>query len=285
MTKKEKLQNDIINKISKTLTIGNRSPRTIDNYKSCINRFMHYYQNKNLKKITENEIIEYLRINFLNKNNTPQTYNLNLFAIKYMYSVYFNKHFNKDLLPTAKIDKIIPYIISKDTFLKIINNENNTKHKCWLLLGYCSGLRVSEIASIKIQDIQSNIHKLKVYGKGRKERYTILPDITIKYLRKYYKEQNLTKKKGFLFEGLSNKEHINCKSITNYFTSLKNKYNLPNEVTTHTLRHSFASNFIKSGGDPFILKSLLGHKTMTTTSMYVHIANNYDDLIGVKNDQ
>lgn len=283
MKKREKLEKDIIKKISETLTIGNRSQRTIDNYKSSINRFINYYQNKNLKKITESDIINYLKIEILDKNKTPQTYNANLFAIKYMYSVYFNKKFNDDLLPVAKLDKTLPYIVSKEIFLKIINNENNIKHKCILLLAYCSGLRVSEIATIKIQDIQSSIHKLKVYGKGKKERYTILPDITIKYLRLYYKEQKMKKKKGYLFEGISNKEHINSKSISNYFTSLKDKYDLSDEITAHTFRHSFATNFIKAGGEPFVLKTLLGHKTMTTTSMYVHLADNYDNLIGDSN--
>lgn len=283
MKKREKLEKDIIKKISETLTIGNRSQRTINNYKSSINRFINYYQNKNLKKITESDIIDYLKIEILDKNKTPQTYNANLFAIKYMYSVYFNKKFNDDLLHVAKLDKTLPYIVSKEIFLKIINNENNTKHKCILLLAYCSGLRVSEIATIKIQDIQSSIHKLKVYGKGKKERYTILPNITIKYLRLYYKEQKMKKKKGYLFEGISNKEHINSKSISNYFTSLKDKYDLSDEITAHTFRHSFATNFIKAGGEPFVLKTLLGHKTMTTTSMYVHLADNYDNLIGNSN--
>lgn len=87
------------------------------------------------------------------------------------------------MLPHAKLTKKLPTTIDKKTFLKILNEEQNLKHKCWLLLGYCSGLRIEEVASVKIKDINSKEHELKVLGKRKKERLTILPDITIKYLR------------------------------------------------------------------------------------------------------
>lgn len=127
------------------------------------------------------------------------------------------------------------------------------------MLGYCSRLRVDEIAKIEIKNINSKEHKLKVLGKGNKERYTVLPDFTIKYLRQYiivycYKRYNLkTTRTGYLFEGNNGANHISSKTITNYFTSIKQKYNLPEDITFHCLRHSFASNFIKAGGNPFVL--------------------------------
>lgn len=74
------------------------------------------------------------------------------------------------------LTKIIPTTIDKETFIKILNEEKNLKHKCWLLLAYCSGLRAEEVASIKLKDINVKEHKLKVLGKRKKERFTILPD-------------------------------------------------------------------------------------------------------------
>lgn len=132
------------------------------------------------------------------------------------------------MLPRAKLTKKIPITLEKQTFLKILNEEKNLRHKCWLLLAYCSGLRAEEIATVEIKNINAKEHKLKVLGKRKKERYTFLPDITITYLRHYYKSEYGYKgfwtkinKSGYLFEGNSGAKHINSSSVSNYFTSIK----------------------------------------------------------------
>jgi len=98
-------------------------------------------------------------------------------------------------LPTSKIRKKYPTIVTKELFIKIINNENNLEHKCWFLLSFCCGLRISEIATLRIENIISKEHKLKVLGKGNKERYTVLSDIVIKFLRLYYKSKKIYRQK------------------------------------------------------------------------------------------
>ena len=284
--RKEQLQ-----KVIDTLRMGARSEKTISNYVHAIDRFFKYFQDKDISKLNEYDVIEYIKKSYLSKDCSINTYNMNICAIKYFYSINFNKVFNSKLLPNAKRKKKIPQLINKDTFLKIFNEEENLKHKCWLLLGYCSGLRVDEIATIKIKDINSQEHKLKVLGKRNKERYTFLPDITIKYLRKYisvycYRKYNLkTTKTGYLFEGNQSSEHINGGTISNYFTALKNKYKLDENISFHSLRHSFASNFIKAGGDPFVLKSMMGHSSLNTTSIYIHMGRDFNNLKGVKYDK
>lgn len=82
-----------------------------------------------------------------------------------------------------------------------------------MLLDFCTCLRVEEVTKVKVEDINSIEHKLRVIGKGNKERYTILPDITIRFLRQYYKEKNI--KEGYLFLGTNNKDVMNPKSIIN----------------------------------------------------------------------
>ena len=85
------------------------------------------------------------------------------------YSVNYNKELNNKLLPHAKLVKKLPTIIEKETFIAILNEEKNLKHKCWLLLGYCSCLRIEEVVRVKIKDINSKEHELKIYGKSIKE--------------------------------------------------------------------------------------------------------------------
>ena len=279
--RKEQLQ-----KVIDTLRIGGRSEKTISNYVHAINRFFEYFKDNDISKLNENDIVEYIKQKYLSKSCAGSTYNLNIGAIKYFYSVNFNKEFNSKLSPHTKIVKKIPTTIDKDLFIKIFNEEQNLKHKCWLLLAYCSGLRAEEVASIQIKDINSKEHKLKVLGKRKKERYTILPDITIKYLRLYYMSSYRRKyyNSGYLFEGYKY-QYISSKTIVNYFTSIKEKYNLDENISFHSLRHSFASNFIKNGGDPFVLKSMLGHTSLNTTNIYIHMGRDFNNLKGVNYEQ
>ena len=276
-----------IQKVIDTLIMGGRSNNTIKNYVCAISRFLKYYEKKDISKFSEENIAEYIKKNYLNKDCGVDTYNLNISAIKYFYIINFRKEFNNKLLPRAKRTKKLPLTIDKKIFIKILNEENNLKHKCWLLLAYCSGLRAEEVASIKIINIHSDKHELKVLGKRKKERLTILPDITIECLRQYYKHQyckKYNKKKnlsGYLFEGSKGKKHTSAKTIINYFTLIKEKYNLEDNITFHSLRHSFASNFIKAGGDPFVLKSMLGHSSMNTTAIYIHMGRDFNNLKGV----
>ena len=275
-----------LQKVIDTLRIGGRSEKTISNYVHAINRFFEYFKDNDISKLNENYIVEYIKQKYLSKSCAGSTYNLNIGAIKYFYSVNFNKEFNSKLLPHTKIVKKIPTTIDKDLFIKIFNEEQNLKHKCWLLLAYCSGLRAEEVASIQIKDINSKEHKLKVLGKRKKERYTILPDITIKYLRLYYMSSYRRKyyNSGYLFEGYKY-QYISSKTIVNYFTSIKEKYNLDENISFHSLRHSFASNFIKNGGDPFVLKSMLGHTSLNTTNIYIHMGRDFNNLKGVNYEQ
>lgn len=278
----EKNKEKWIERCIDTLKLSGRSNTTIINYKSAWNRFLNYFSEEtNIKKLDNDKIVEYFKKRLIKENVCADYYNLNVCAVRYLYSICFQKELNRKLIPTTKIRKRLPSILEKDIFIKIINNDKHLNHKCWLLLAFCCGLRVEEVATIRIECIISSEHKLKVLGKGNKERYTILPDIVIKFLRLYYKEEKMTEKNGYLFKGTDNKEHVNPKTITNYFTNLKDEYNLAKNINFHTLRHSFASYYLMNGGNLLALKSMMGHKNLNSTIIYIHISQNFNQLEGI----
>ena len=275
-----------LKKCEETLRMGGRSEVTIKNYRYAIIRFLNRYDEKtNISKLTIDDIIKYFKKDFIDKGLSAATYNVNLAAVRFFYLICFERSISKVLLPNSKLRKRFPKIVTKELFLKIINNEDNLEHKCWLLLSFCCGLRISEVATIKIEDIYSKEHKLKVLGKGNKERFTILPDIVIKFLRLFYQKKRYTHKKGYLFIGQNVNNHICERTIGNYFSSLKKEYNLPPEITEHSLRHSFATYFLMNGGDLLVLKSMMGHKSLNSTSIYVHLSQNFNNIKGIKHDK
>lgn len=278
----EKNKQKWIKKVEEILVLGGKSDDTIKTYKYGILHFLNYFSDDtNISEFVEEDILKYLKTEYIDKGKASSTYNFYLYSIKFFYSVCFKKSFNVILLPTSKLGKKLPVIIKKETFLELINEEKNLEYKCWLLLSFCSGLRACEIATLKIEYIESSNHKLKVLGKGNKERYTVLPDIVIKYLRLFYQSKKLIAKEGYLFKGKKEREHINKRIISNYFTNLKKHRNVPNNITFHTLRHSFATYYLMNNGDPFILKDLLGHNSLSTTAIYIHLAKDFDNLKGI----
>ena len=271
-----------VEKIRDLFIIGGKSENTFFNYKAQINKFFNYYgENTDFNDIREEEILEFIKDEYIKRELASTTINLALCAIKFLYSTCFHIELNSKLLPSAKTEQLIPSILPKSDFVKIFNNTHNLKHKCWLLLAFCSGLRAGEIVSIRIENIYADEHKLKVLGKGKKERYTILPDITIKFLRLYCKDEHITQKTGYLFKGYDNHEHNHRKAAVNFFVTLKNKYNLPENITFHSLRHSFATYYLINGGDLLTLQSLLGHRSLATTRRYIHFSKNYNHLNGI----
>ena len=276
-----------LQKVKNLLLLRKCSDRTVSNYLSCINRFKNYYKRKDLKKLNEDDILEYLKKNFINIGCSAATINVNRAAIKYYYLVNFNKNFSNILLPQTKIPSRFPKIISKQDFIKMFNSEFNLKHKLWIMLTYGSGLRISEVASLKVSDILSKEHKIRVIGKGNKERYAPLPDFTLKLLRLYWIQNKDKITNNYFFPGKYKATKDTC--ITSFgikeaFEKIKENNNLDNSITFHTLRHSYATEFIKNGGDIWELKNILGHSSINTTSMYLHMAENFKDIYSPLNE-
>lgn len=270
-----------LQKVKDLLMLRNCSDRTISNYLSCINRFKQFYKRKNLEKLTETDILEYLKKNFINIGCAAATINVNRAAIKYYYLVNFNKEFSNILLPQTKIPSRFPKLLSKQDVIKIFNSEFNLKHKLWIILAYGSGLRITEVAELKVSDIISKEHKLHIIGKGNKERYAPLPDFTLKLLRLYWIQNKDKITNDYLFPGINKQRIGKCVSsftIKEAFQKIKENNNLDNSITFHTLRHSYATEFIKAGGDIWELKNILGHSSINTTSIYLHMAENFKNI-------
>ncbi len=130
------------------------------------------------------------------------------------------------------------------------------------------GLRVSEMINLEVDDIQTDMHLIKVHGKGNKERLVPLSDTTLYY---FYNYLDINKKvSSFLFVDIKNNK-LTTSAVRRILINLRNKLGYTT-LYPHYLRHTFATYFIIYGGDPLSLKIILGHTTLYMTEVYVHIA-------------
>jgi site-specific recombinase XerD len=141
-------------------------------------------------------------------------------------------------------------------------------------LAYGSGLRISEIANLKVRDIDSNSMRLFVRGgKGKKDRYTILSENTLLTLRDYWCRYRPKSPEGYLFPGTKNVGSITGAGVRYAFNCALCKTNITKDVSPHTLRHCFATHLLEAGYSLFQIKEMLGHASLSSTTVYLHLAN------------
>lgn len=220
-----------LKKIKDLLKVRNCSDKTAINYISCINRFKMYFKDQELKDLEEEDILEYLKVNFINLGYASASINVNRTAIKYYYFVNFKRKLSDTLLPSAKVNSRFPLIFDDNDFLKIINSTDSIKHKLWFALGLGSGLRINEVVTLKIGHFSFNTDRIRVIGKVNKQRYVPFPELTHNLLLEYYEKykNQIDESGGYIFFSIRkdyNNKHIGEDAINYAINKLKKKFNL-----------------------------------------------------------
>lgn len=172
----------------------------------------------------------------------------------------------------------MPQVLSTDDIVLMIQLTKNLKHKAMLSTAYSAGLRVSELVNLKVSDIHSsNMQILVSQGKGRKDRYTLLSENNLILLRSYFRGYKPTK---YLFENERTRLPLTTRIAQAVFNAALIRANIHRDLTFHTLRHSFATHMILAGVDIFFIQKLLGHASIETISIYLHVLNK--DLSAIK---
>lgn len=261
----------VLIKLKKDLDIRGYSKASRYRYFYIVNSFIDYMEtidnNKKINDYNEYDVIEYL--NYLKKirRYKNSSYNNVNSILKFFLEVTLELDIGYKRLPNRKVEirkKVIP---DADEIVNIINNTKSLKHKIWYSLAYGSGLRVSEIARLRIENIDVKNRKLIVIGKGNKERMTILSEMSLNLLKKYVIKNNI--KKGYLFNGQQGRQYIHEGSISRSLSYEIKKLSIKEKVTMHSLRRSFATHLLRRGTNIEIVKELMGHNSITTTSGYI----------------
>ena len=173
-------------------------------------------------------------------------------------------------IPRPKKAYKLPKVISEEKILEGLLNVENLKHKTLLLLAYSAGMRVSEVVSLRISDINSDRMQISInHAKGKKDRVVTLSKGILPILRDYYIKYKPT---GWLFEGANSNEHYTTRSAQQLFKDAYKKLGLPPQCSFHSLRHSYATHLLESGTDISYIQKLLGHNDIKTTLRYAQIS-------------
>jgi site-specific recombinase XerD len=195
--------------------------------------------------------------------------NLAISAVKFFFrNVLDNNSVREQRRPRQ--DKKLPTVFSKEEIKKILDMENNHKHRLLLMLVYSSGLRVSEAVILKREDI--DFSRKVVYikaGKGRKDRCTILSEKVALFLGEYCDIYGI---QTWLFPGQPINRHLSIRSAQHIFEKAALRAGITKSTSIHGLRHTFATHLLESGTDIRYIQTLLGHSSLRTTERYTHVA-------------
>ena len=193
-------------------------------------------------------------------------------GIRFFYTEVLGRKDMSLAIPPRKTPRSLPEIFSRSELIALFGSIVNIKHRTMLMAAYGCGLRVSEVISLKVANIDSSRMMVRIcHGKGDKDRYTILSPRLLDELRSYWKVYR-PDPKSWLFPNRSTKERLTRSTPQLVFKEAKKKAGIRKNVTFHSLRHSFSSHLLEAGVDIRTIQILLGHSSITTTARYLHVA-------------
>jgi site-specific recombinase XerD len=262
---------DILQKMLFDLELSGFSGISQKNYLYHIGQFTKYCQ-KPLQDTDINDVRKFLHYLRRSKKLTAGSVNYYHTCIKFLFEITLEKPWNDKQIPRLREYKPLPGILSREEIGKLLDAAINLKHKAILATVYGGGLRISEVARLKVADIDSKTMQIFIHeGKGNKDRRTLLSEKNLMILREYWK--NYGKPMDWLFPGEKPGTHITVTAIRGFLKRICIAAQITKPVTIHLLRHCFATHLLESGVSLLIIKVLLGHSSISSTSRYLHLAN------------
>lgn len=254
-----------------TLRLGNYSERTIDTYIGWLVRLAKHYRCSPADLNTEQAQAFLLHL-IQDEKLKWNTVNQALAAFRFLYEKVLLRPQVQLCVPARRKVTHRACVYSKQQVHSLLTMTQNPKHRALLMTVYGAGLRVGEAVVLKPAHIESKRGLIRVeQGKGRKDRYTVLPDRLLNELRTYWRAFEPGE---WLFFGRQKDKPLPVGSAQKIFYLARNRAGI-SFGGIHTLRHCFATHMLEAGADIYELKRMMGHTALKTTSGYIHISKEH----------
>lgn len=264
-------------KYERDLLIRGYSSNTVKLYVCCIRNLVKHFM-RPPDKLTVEDINSFQLHLTRERKVAWNTFNVYVFAIRSYFLGTLKRDWNIKFIPYQKTGRKLPEILNGKELSAMFQSLSNIKHLSILMTTYSAGLRVSETTHLKVSDIDSQRMVIRVdQGKGRKDRYVPLSETLLPVLRQYW---TTVRSRDWLFPGQDPKKPLTRASVEMVFKKAKKNAGIKKNVTVHSLRHSFATHLMEKGVDIRTIQQLLGHRSLSSTMIYTHVAENYISTTG-----
>jgi integrase/recombinase XerD len=252
------------------LRIRNYSPKTVSVYVRHVASFAKHF-GRSPDRLGAEQVRAYQSYLVETKKASWSAFNQAVCALRFFYRTTLKRPDFVKHIPYPRQPKRLPVVLSVEDVSTVLNAVINVKHRTVLMTMYGTGVRLSEALALRVEDVDGHRMQLRVrQGKGKKERYVDLPPTLLDALRTYWKQDRPS---GWLFPGQEPGRPLGPSAVQKalYVTRLKSGVRKP--VTSHTLRHCFATHMLEAGVNLRVIQVLLGHSSLNTTARYLHVAS------------
>jgi len=254
------------------LKIRNYSPKTVSAYLRCLRDYLNSLElmaEEELVYVFDSENVKGFLLAKQEKGAAPETLNLYLNALKFAGRVLLGSSFNVPIRFLRR-NMRLPVVLSRPEVMAVIGVIRNFKHRLMISLAYGAGLRVSELVSLRVRDLDFGVGMVHLRAaKGAKDRITLLPDKIVDDLRVFVRDRDLN---VYVFESARG-GRLTTRTLQNVFHRALELAGIRKEATFHSLRHSFATHLLENGTDIRFIQNLLGHVNIKTTMRYTKVAS------------
>ena len=258
----------ISEKFLRKYTIAGKSESCTRNYLMQISKMVLYYKTSPLD-LSVDQLEDYLF--YIRQHETPSMSSFKhlVYGLRTMFDMFKNEKLRLSL-PSISNSKALPDVFSLQEIKMILKTPGLLKHRVLFGIIYDCGLRISEIISLKITDIDFDRRLVHIrQSKHKKDRYVPVSSVMVHGLQTYL---SVSSPVTWLFNGKIRGQQISREGIRHAFRAVIRKTGIKKEVCVHTLRHSYATHLLEMGLDIVSVKNQLGHADIKTTMIYLHIA-------------
>lgn len=265
---------DYLKYFREMISLRGLTDHTVKSYSTYISAYLEYLQSLSLSPEDASwdvmrDFVKYLQSS---RGISDRTVNGCISQLRFFTIYVLHKPWDNTQLPMRKFDQYMPYVPSQSEAIHFISTMPDLKEKAMVSLMYSAGLRVGEVCRLKYEDVsRSNMRIHITHSKNRSDRYAILSanalDILTQYWHKYSRPRNWLFPKAYSGNG-----PIDTFYVSRHITAHEKRLGWPHRITCHTFRHAFGTHLYENGTDLLTIKALLGHKSINSTAIYVHLA-------------
>lgn len=265
------------NSFREMISLRGLTDHTLQAYCTYIRAYLDYLDkilHKLPEEVTWTELRDFIKWLSNNRSLSDRTINCVISQLRFFTMYVLHNPWDDTQLPIRKFDTYIPFVPSKDEIMTYFSDIPDLKEKTMLVLMYSSGLRLGEVCALRYEDIDRKQMKIYIrHTKNRSSRYAILSKYALNLLTTYWFECG--RPKDWLFSGKNKKDSpYNSNSFSNKFVCYRKRFQWNERLTCHSFRHAFGTHLYENGTDLLTIKELLGHKSLLSTTIYIHLANN-----------
>lgn len=265
------------------ISLRGLTDHTLKGYSTYIRSYLDYLQNilhKSPEEVSWQELRDYIMWIQKERNLADRTINCAISQLRFFTIYVLHKPWDDNQLPKRKFDEYLPFVPSQKETFEFINTIPDIKQKAMVALMYSSGLRIGEVCHLRYEDINRTSMKVHILqSKNRQERFAPLSNYALDILTQYWFECG--KPMGWLFPKQTDKDRpIDTFFLSRHIHEHEERLGWPKRITCHSFRHALGTHLYENGTDLLTIKAILGHKSLNSTTIYVHLAaTSFSDVV------